>query len=179
MTRTLYRTSSRRSAEPSQEAREAFEGFDELASYFRSHALLARALGWRAATVSAWSRHAVARPRIAHRDAVRRLLALVRIAGEWTTDPHLAGDWTLTRQPVLGDQSPSAVLQVLKDEGLKRMSDNFARVAPRTRVGDAALPSADALRDALNRTLSPDADRFVQRAAVASNHAADLSDFGN
>jgi hypothetical protein len=166
-----------RTAAPSDDAIRAFDQFDALRRYFRSEAQMARALGWKPNTVAAWGRRMVTRPTIEHRQGVQRLLVLLKRSAEWTVEDHLAGDWVLEAQAELKDHSPSVVLRVLKDKGLKTMMDKFTRIAPRTPVGEVDLPSAEDLEAGLRETLGGAALAMFDRAGEAPEVEVDLSDF--
>lgn len=176
-TRPAVRPHVGRPSVPSSDAVHAFDLFDALKVFFRSDAALARALGWQPNTVAAWSDRQVLRPRVEHRRAVDRLLVLMRRASEWTTEKYLAGDWALERQALLADLSPSMVLRVLRETGLRILLGAFVKIAPRTPVGQLNLPSAEDLAAALRQTLGGEALVMFEEAGKAPQVAVDLSDF--
>ena len=171
-TRPTSRTQRR-----SPSALHSFLELRELRPFYRSKARLVRALGWRPSTVDAWLKGDVARPRLEHRDQVRRLRELCRKAEAWAVEPQQVGDWTLEAQSTLADRAPSEVLRVLGEEGLDKLLRNFVKIAPRTPVGDPELPSAEQLRTALAQTLDSDTRTLINRAADAAPLDVDLSDF--
>ena len=161
----------------SEDVSQSFEELRALRDYFRSDAALCRALGWRPATARDWLRGTVTRSRLDHRAQVRWLLALARKANEWVVEPNQVGDWICEPQAALTDSSPSVVVRTLGGEGLKMLLNDFVKIAPRTRLGNPPLPSANELRAALATTLDLGTRTLVERAARAPRGDVDLSDF--
>ncbi len=157
----------------SETARHAAAAFAELRRFFRSSSQLQKALSWSAPTLRSWiGEHGPLRPR-AH--SVERVLLLVELASaakKWVSDPWQVGDWLLEPQPNLGGVSPTQVVDVLGAEGVHKMIDSMAVIAPRERVSsDPVDLNEDALRATLDRLGAPTI------ADIEPSGEVDLSDF--